>query len=180
MIIFLLCLFSYIASGQVKEKETNDWKFKDRIYVGGGIQAQFGNTMVIGASPIVGYRITEKLSAGVGATYLYYRIKYPGNNVYKTSIYGGNVFTRYLVWKDNLFAHGEYGFINWEVPHYEPLVGYTTSRLNVPFLNLGGGYRQKLAEKAYFEIFALYDVLHGPNSFSPSPLSYRAGVNIGF
>ena len=74
LFLSLLAFFStksYSAFAQnpprIKEEKPN-WKFKDRIFVGGGVQAQFGTVTVIGASPIVGYTITPKLSAGVGLT----------------------------------------------------------------------------------------------------------------
>lgn len=180
-LLFTKSFTSFAQERDRANEEKPNWKFKDRIFVGGGVQAQFGTVTVIGASPIVGYKITPKLSAGVGLTYLYYRVKYQGYEPYKTHIYGGNVFGRYLIWKNQLFVHTEYGFVNWEVPRFDINLGtYTSSRMNVPYLNLGGGYRQPIGDKAALEIFALYDVLHGPHSFSPSPFTFRAGVNVGF
>jgi len=155
--------------------------FKDRIFVGGGLQLAFGNVTTIGASPIVGYRVTDKWSVGVGGTYVYYREKFQGFPAYTTSIYGGNVFTRYTVFK-NLFAHAEFGVTNWEAPVIDLHGHYLgTRRINSYSLPIGGGYAQPIGGNSFFEILALYDVLYSSStSFSASPLTFRAGVNIGF
>ncbi|HZF99598.1 MAG TPA: hypothetical protein VEY71_01275 [Chitinophagales bacterium] len=198
LLSFVALLFAGSFPLNAQDREFGDVEqpkrpLKDRIFTGGGVVFNIGGgtigtppntarytSLVVGASPIVGYKLTEKLAAGVGATYVYYRMKSQGD-VYTTNIYGGNVFGRYLVWKDQIFAHAEYGFVNWEVPTYDiNLQTYRNTRRNVPYLNLGGGLRQPIARNSYLEIFVLYDVLHNEYSYNPIPLSYRAGVNIGF
>lgn len=158
----------------------NKFSLKDRVFFGGGVTASFGNVTVLGASPIVGYKINKRISAGLGVEYLYYREKWR-TVVYETSIYGGNVFSRYRI-SEKLFAHAEYGFINWEIPVFDPVrYIYTTERRNIPHLYLGGGYVQPLSQRSSFILMAMYDALYNPiTSASSSPLIFRAGFNVGF
>ena len=59
--------------------------FKDRLFFGGGFGLTVGSVTHVDISPMVGYRITDRFSAGIGLSYQYY--KYPAYNI-KTSIYG--------------------------------------------------------------------------------------------
>jgi hypothetical protein len=181
--------FAQFDSEQQKPKKP----FRERLFTGGGVIINFGSTttntnppipvsmLTLGASPILGYRITERLAAGVGATYIYYREKAKGYPAYSTNIYGGNVFSRYLVWK-SLFVQAEYGFLNWEV---QEIVNfhYTGNliRVNTFSLPVGLGYQQPIGRNSFFEIMAMYDLLYyqQPYQLNSSPFIFRAGVNLG-
>lgn len=179
--LILLCIaLACCGTSSYAQESGNRFNLKDKIFFGGGVTATFGNVTVLGASPMVGYKINKRLSAGVGAEYLYYREKWQGL-VYATSIYGGNIFSRYRI-SERIFAHGEMGFINWELPVFDPIrYIYTTERRNVPHLYLGGGYVQPISQRSSFIIMALYDALYNPlQSASPSPFIFRAGFNVGF
>lgn len=87
--------------------------FKDRIFFGGDLGLQFGNLTYIDVSPLVGYKITDKLHAGIGPTYIYYK--------YKDAYLNANINLWWTcIWKilvmDNLFVHSEYEMLNLEVP----------------------------------------------------------------
>jgi hypothetical protein len=174
----------FAANAQLFDKpedgERPKMTLRERIFVGGGVQLSFGTITAVGASPIVGYRVTPNWAVGVGGTYTYYKDK-RFNPAYETSIYGGNVFTRYTIWK-NLFAHAELGVTNWEAPIIDIYGHYAgVRRINSWSAPLGGGYAQPLGGNSFFEIMALYDVLYDPaTSYSGSPFTFRAGVNIGF
>ncbi len=179
--LYLSTIFFFVLhTGMHAQESQQKLSLKDRLFFGGGVTANFGNVTVLGASPIVGYKFNNKLSAGVGVEYLYYREKW-NRVLYETSIYGGNVFSRYRI-SDRLFAHAEYGFINWEIPVFDPIKYiYTTERRNVPHLYLGGGFIQPIGERSSFVIMALYDALYNPlQSANPSPFIFRAGFNVGF
>lgn len=151
--------------------------FWDRIYVGGGLGAQFGNVTMIDISPLVGYRVTDRFSAGLGITYQYFRIRDSGYT-YSTSIYGGRTFARFAVF-DFLFLHSEFEMLNWECPRLEP-TGYTSERLWVPGLLLGGGLWQSFGDSGSgLYAMALYNVLYDDCSPYNSPLVLRIGVAFG-
>ena len=70
---------------------------RDRIFFGGNFGLSFGNLTSIVISPIAGYRITPKLSSGLGIRYEYFKYNYPGFVPYDTHIFGGTVFGRYMI-----------------------------------------------------------------------------------
>ncbi len=169
---FIISLMSWEAMAQREVDENSG--FMDRIYTGGGMQLSFGsNTTIVGASPIVGYMITDKFSAGLGATYLYYRFR---NVDLSTSVYGGKVFARYNVFNP-FFLYSEYELLSFDFT----LGDNVDNRETVPALNVGGGISQPLGRVAAFQIIVLYDLLHD-NLKSPQPnaFSIRGGITVGF
>ena len=154
-----------ISRGDPNSKKF-DWK---KVFIGGSLGLQFGTVTVIHLSPLIGYRFTEKITAGIGFTYQYYRYR---TYYFTTSIYGGRVFARYII-TDNLFAHVEYEVLNIET--YDNL----ENRTNVESFLAGGGYRQKIGINSYFNLLVLWDFIRHPYSPYINPI-IRAGVSIGF
>ncbi|MEP2771760.1 MAG: hypothetical protein ABJH05_06405 [Fulvivirga sp.] len=174
LLIFTFCFGQGMA--QVGELESGD-DWKDRIYIGGGLGLQFGNITNIQVSPIVGYRINEKLSAGIGITYIYYKIKFDNGQEFETDIYGGSVFVRRNL-NEQFFLQAEYESLNLEF--YNVNDGSVT-REWVPGLLLGGGYFMPLGRHAGFSATALYNVIHDDlKSPYNSPLILRIGFTVGF
>ena len=175
-IVFFLA-FSFLklsVSAQTKQEKPNS-PFWSKVYLGGNVGAQFGNVTMVNLSPIVGYRITPKISAGFGVTYQYYSIR---TYNYSTHIYGGRIFARYQP-LSFLFLHAEAEALNWNCPRQEPW-GFTTERLWSPGLLAGGGLTQSLGQGgSSIYIMALYNFLY--NSCSPygSPFVFRIGANFG-
>jgi hypothetical protein len=173
LIILVLGSFLLQARGQGQVKED----FWERVYFGGNFGLNFGtNYTFIELSPLAGYRLTEKLSVGLGGTYIYYKEKIPAYNfTYETSIYGGSVFARYFL-LENIFAHVETGALNLDVPgtHYP----YALSRQWIQNLLVGGGYRSMIGERSSFMIMLLYDVIDDPNSPYRNPI-FRVGFGFG-
>ena len=102
-------LSTLVAFSQSEER------FVDRLYFGGDIALSVStNTTIIGASPLVGYKITDNWSAGVGVSYYYYSVRFSSFD-YKTSFYGGNLFTR-LVVLDNVLLQSEFHILNTDAP----------------------------------------------------------------
>lgn len=157
-----------VASGQVYLEETDEPTIWDRMYFGGGGTLQFGTITIIGASPLVGYMITDRLSAGVGATYQYINYRHIG---WSTNTYGGRLFSRYNI-TPAIYAMGEYESLNMD------LYGRSSDlpRVWVDRLLLGGGYFQPLGRRGGINIGLMYDFLY-TQAGSPyqSPWVYRFG-----
>ena len=157
------------CDGKKKDKDKKEQRGNDqsnRWLVGGNLQLQFGNFTIIGASPQVGYRFTDKLIGGVGGIYTYFRVR-DRFGTFETSMYGGSAFGRYLITED-LFVQTEYNLVNREVYQLnEP------ARRNVNVLFLGGGNNS-----AAF-IMALFDVIGDPYSPYSNP-TIRGGFLFGF
>lgn len=154
-----------------ENKEENKGFSWDKVFVGGNFWMQFGNYTFIDISPMVGYRFTEKFSAGLGPSYQYLSIKDLGYS-FSTNAYGGRVFGRYFIWQ-NLFTHSELELINLEAFDIQ------RRRVNVTNLYVGGGYRQMLGERAYADIVVLWNLNESVYSPYRNPI-IRAGFNIGF
>ena len=153
--------------------------FKERLFTGGNLGLSFGNTTYIDVSPLIGYRISERLSTGLQPTYQFIRQRFcdvNGNNCLKFdySIYGGSLFARAFITKE-IFAHTEYQVLNLEV--YDDLV-FDSYRTNIPFFYVGGGYRSQLGANAAIVFYLLYDIHQDRLSPFP-PLIPRGGIVIG-
>lgn len=177
--VVALSLFSLTIMAQ--RRTTSDEKFKNTnierpFFTGGSFGLQFGTITAIDVSPILGYRFTENIVAGVGATYQYYR-----NGRYipaiQTDIYGGRVFARFY-FLEKLFIHGEAELINFERIAFIPGTGSSQSeRIWENNLFLGGGFRQLIGEFTSMHISILYNFNQGPYSPFSNP-QIRIGFDI--
>jgi hypothetical protein len=146
-----------------------------RVYYGGNVSLTVGNYTRIGLYPLVGYKITPKLSAGVQVGYEYIRDnRY--SSTYETSNYWASVFTRYRI-IPQLYAHVEYAQLNYEL--YNGLG--ESSRQWVPFLLVGGGYSQPIGPRTWLNLQVLFDVLqHERSPYSRWSPIFSVGVGVGF
>jgi len=144
-----------------------------KIYYGGTVTLSFGSVMRIGAYPMVGYKLTPKLSAGAEVGYEY--VDYDAYNQ-STSNYGGSVFTRYRL-SPQLYAHAEYQGVNYEIPSGLN----TTERLWVPFILVGGGLCKPVSPRTTAYVEVLFDVLQDPKSpYEEWDPVISIGVSVGF
>ncbi len=129
---------------------------KSKIFVGGNFGLQFGTITYLDLSPLVGYRISDHFSAGVGVTYQYLK-----DNFYnvETNVFGGRVFGRYFI-RQNIFAHAEYNVLNLQAFDL-----YPAQRINVGSLLVGGGYIQRFAKNSGMTVMLLYNLT--PSVYSP-------------
>lgn len=181
-ILIIFCTgFSAFAQDE-NPNSLKDVPFGQRIYLGGDLGLSFGNITFVNVNPIIGYRLNKVWSAGLGAKYIYYGEDYPAYNwKYSTSMYGGSVFTKYLI-GENLLAHAEFETLNAEVREF---LSTDLTRKWVPMGFVGGGYRQGLGG-TYIQILALYDVINDRHSpyrnqylFGDLPIIIRGGIVIG-
>jgi hypothetical protein len=180
-----------------KYKEDPEGFDPSKIIWGGGIILSAGSGYAnIGASPIVGYRITDRFSAGVGISYQYLKLKnaYTANNSQgmpqnydlETSMYTANAWSRYIIW-NGIFAHVQPEINSLEVlkpvdvlhPSGATIRTVGKERMFVPCLLVGGGIRQPISERVSFVGIILYDVLKDNNS-PYRGIDLRFGINVGF
>ena len=149
---------------------------KDKIYFGGYINLSFGSYTVIGIEPMIGYKLTPKLSLGVKIRYDYISDKrYGAERDY--SNFGGSIFSRYRIIQP-LYFHVEYAAINYE---YFNFVTQSTEREWVPFLFVGAGYSQKMGGRTWLNAQILFDVLQSSKSpYNDWEPFYSIGVGVGF
>ena len=142
-----------------------------RVYYGGTVTLSFGSTTRIGVYPMIGYRLTPKISGGVEVGYEYVTF-----DNHSTNNYGGSVFGRFHA-RRNLYAHAEYQTVNYEI--FGP--GNSSRREWVPFFLVGGGVVKPLGKNmsAYAEV--LFDVLQDDKSpYGNWEPVVNVGVGVGF
>ena len=146
----------------------------NRFFTGGNLGLQFGSTTAIDVSPLLGYRVTNDFSVGVGATYMYFHYKNSFYD-YTNDVYGGSVFARYNI-LENIFLHSEFESLS--VKAYYSYTEYIRKQVNA--LYMGGGLRQMIGDYSSLNLMILYDVMHD-NQYSPysEPLVIRIGFDIG-
>lgn len=173
--LLLICLIPLQTFSQNDNlNKTNKGFDASKIYTGGGLGFTFGTVTVIDVSPLIGYRFTEKLSAGVGGIYKYYNDKRytPAD---KRTIFGGNVFSRYNI-TANIFAHVEYEYITYKTDYYT--FWNQEQQISEWGLLAGGGYRQQLGNKSYVFAMILYNFNETQYTPYDNPV-IRVGVELG-
>jgi len=172
VVIIISLFFSINTSAQQKNIE-NKGSFKDRIFLGGNLGLQFGTITLIEISPLLGYKITDDFSAGIGFTYQYYKDT-RFNPDYSTNIFGGRIFARYYIYQD-FFAHSEVEVLNYDA-YYWP----SNDKDNITITNVlvGGGYNQHVSQRASVSIMILWNLNEDINSLYSNPI-FRVGFNVG-
>ncbi|MBI3512410.1 MAG: hypothetical protein HY064_17255 [Bacteroidetes bacterium] len=172
-IIISFCVFStHVAAQDSLNKMNSVSSMREKIVWGGNIGLSFGNVTTIGASPIVGYKVTERFVPGIGFSYYYTKFHFTGYTPVSTYYYGGSIWARYYL-LERIFVHGEAETLNgeWD-PYLHP--GYRDYRNS--YL-LGGGYREFNGRLSTY-VLVLY-VLNFAESAYNSPLVIRAGFAVG-
>jgi hypothetical protein len=148
-------------------------------YYGGTLGFSFWNDyFYLTVQPMVGYKVTPKLSIGGKIGYSY--INYSDVDI-DTHNYGASLFSRFRL-IPQLYLHGE--FVYWS---YETIVfnqstqNYESGRDWVPFILLGGGFVQQLGPNTSMFIEVLVDVLNDDNSpYEEWDPFVSFGVGVGF
>ena len=191
--IFTLCtllqfVFSVLSAQNSSTNNTTIDKPK-RFFTGGTMGLQLGTVTAIEADPILGYKLyKDYISVGVGGNYTYFNIKdysYSPPLVFKTSLYGGNIFARVYFLKNvipsikDLFLHGEYQALNVD-PIYDPYNIHNGNRYWISNLFGGIGVRQAIGERSFATLSALYNFNATiDNPYSDQPWVFRFGLEIG-
>ncbi len=171
LFILLFSVSTFVCSAQINSAFNPP--LSERISFGGNVGLNFGTITAISISPTIGYRLTEKFTAGVGVIYNY--VKY-AKQVYgfdfSTNSYGGRVFGRYR-FLENVYGSLEYQTLNLAAYDFNTLE--SRGRISVPMLFAGGGYLQPIGEKSFINISLQYDLIQDPYSPYGNPL-----ISVGF
>jgi len=158
----------------------------ERMFFGGGFGASFGNYTFISVSPVVGYRITERLSAGLRFMYQYTTFEYsviPGDKErYNGHDLGVGPFARLMVYGP-VYLQAEYEYLNYNALYTDG----TSRRVSFDSYMAGGGLAQPIGRNAAFFMTILYNfsyqnfnnngVFRSPYN---SPWIFRLGISAGF
>lgn len=170
--LFLTCLWTLAQEESQDGEPQSSSNFFDKVFVGGNFGLQFGTVTFIDVSPLVGYRFTNRFSAGPGITYRYFKLRgFEG-----TSTYGGSFFARHIV-GSQFFAQAQYENLNTIYPSLD--TPNALERGWVPGLFLGGGIFQPLGRRGAVTLAAMYNLIYD-NIRSPygSPWVFNVGFNL--
>lgn len=180
--LFFVCACRLLSVAQDGNSSVNGLQGQNRWVFGGNVALSFGsNFTVIGAAPTVGYRFTERLTAGAGALYFYQAGQTFGGQRFDFSIYGPQAFARYVVGQsvisegDRLAFQSDAYLVNTEV--YDPFAD-TFGRDWIPQLFVGGGYFTPVGGRTFMGLMVMWDVIQDRNAPFANPM-IRGGVSIG-
>lgn len=191
-ILFVLLLTGFLFSSIYAEENTLNKSItsssqttqppsgESKWYYGGNVGFSFWNDyFYLGVYPLVGYKVTPKLSLGAKIGYAYISDdRYEPLPALNTSNYGGSLFSRYRI-IPQLYAHAEFAYWSYENAIDITSQGYNTERVWVPYLLLGGGYSQNIGPNVWLFAEVLFDVINDEKSpyASGEPfISFGAGV----
>lgn len=182
-IIFIILFWSLLpffsmAAPSEDEEDVKDLPVRERIFVGGYIGLQFGTITSINISPTIGYRITNRLSAGLGGTYQYYRDRgwlITSDFAYSTHIFGGSLFTRYFI-IPQVFAHVEMEALNLDT-RIDIMQEAQQGRFWEQNYFVGGGYRQSLGPRTFLNLMLLYNLNQNSVIHYQNPV-FRFGLDV--
>jgi hypothetical protein len=167
----LFATFCLAQDNSMIRKNPPRERILDKMFVGGNFGLQFGTSTFVDFSPLVGYKVTEKVWAGVGATYQYYHYN-DGVYNFETNVFGGRVFGKYF-FTNNLFAHCEYEYLNLEAFDF-----YPRRRVDVTSLLAGAGYLQRFGRNSGIMAMILYNFTESLYTPYNNPI-IRMGVIFG-
>jgi hypothetical protein len=184
----ILWVLLTVCSGPIQAQWEEKPPLRDRIFFGGNFGLQFGTVTNIEISPLAGIYLTPRLAVGPGIRYEYFRSNYPGYVPYETHIYGGTVFSRYMVIKDlsegiglglnfGIFGHAEYEMLSLESRYFK--IGAPpdeSGRFNLHSVLVGGGIYQPIGRRSGFLVMVLWNLNETANSPYSNPI-FRIGFN---
>ena len=167
--------------------------FRDRMFFGGSFGLMIGTITDIEVSPHVGYYITPRWAAGIGATYEYYNNKYHPFYIpplifarLETHIWGGRLFTNYVIINSvgdwiplglnfRIFAHTEYEALSYELK----FLGHnlTDGRQWQHSVLVGGGLRFPMGRRSSMNLTLLWNLNSTLNNIYGSGPIIRIGFN---
>jgi len=148
---------SSATSTSKKEKEP----MKNRWVLGGNFGGFIGQVSFVQLNPMLGYKLTENLTTGVGLNYIL-----AGSQSVTMNIVGGSVWSRYKI-LPNLYVHSEFEHLQISAK----ILGNEAYRATAPVFMVGGGYLQ-----GNFGVTVLYDFIQDPDSPYQTPIIRIGGL----
>jgi len=137
-----------IPSAKIGGEESN-WTFGG--YAGLGLASGSGGGTSIYITPRIGYKITDNFEMGVSGNFTWSNSKYISSTMVGVGPFA-NVYFGRSFYLTGMFQ--EY-FINQKDKYYNEK--YNTDEA---VLYLGGGYMQRISDRVYMQVGAMYNVLY--------------------
>jgi hypothetical protein len=172
MLVLPLAAFTQFGTTD-EEPDVREMSTKERIFVGGFIGLQFGTFTAVSVNTLAGYRITNRLSAGIGGTYMYANDRYWEQSM-TSHTYGGSLFARFRV-IEKAFIHAENEWLS--VVSRADHLDDGRRRISETNFLLGPGYGFSLSPRARLNILLLYNFNENSQVYFDNPF-FRVGLDI--
>lgn len=178
--VFLFVLLAFTTFFPEKARSQyleNDPSVSQRIFYGGNLGLRFGDYTNVSINPHVGYRISNRFSAGIGGNYIYVRSRFFN---YEFSLWGANVFASYTVFKhidelipfltpnSSVLIYGEYNVMNVE-DYFKNHHSHIDMKWMVSPM-LGPAYQTQIGRRSYALISVLFNFNESRYSVYPNPV----------
>ena len=173
MLLLPLSAFSQFGSME-EEADVKELSTRERFFVGGFIGLQFGTYTAVSVNTVAGYRLTNRLSSGIGGTYHYSNDRFGGPSLVSHT-YGGSVFSRFRV-IDKAFIHAEHEWLS-VVSRMDWIEDGEIQRITETNFLLGPGYAIALSPRANLNILLLYNFNENSQVYLDNPF-FRVGLDI--
>ncbi len=160
------------------ERDVRDMTHRERVFVGGFLGIQLGSFTAVSVNLHGGYRITNRLSAGLGGNYQYTNDTWFGES-YSSHVYGANVFSRFRIYS-HFFVHAEYERLRLQSrlpplnPDFDPDDRTTITEENY---FLGAGYGLPVSERIRLNLLLIYNFNQDSQVYFDNPF-FRVGLDV--
>jgi hypothetical protein len=155
---------------------------KSKLRIGPNINFGYnGRTLLVGLSPVVGYRAVKYFEPGIGFTYqLQDAANFPSNPGFTSHTIGGQIYVKIYPWKE-LFIYGEAQAFNFRARYKSLVRGAKNPYESVTYGNVlvGLGYNIRVGENSFMSLGLTVNLI--PNAlynFRRQPLPLL-GFNFG-
>ncbi len=176
--LFVLLFFTAFSSQKaLPQYLENGPSVSQRIFYGGNLGLRFGDYTNISINPHIGYRVSNRISAGIGGNYIYVKSSFFN---YEFSLWGGNVFASYTLFKNidelipfltpnsSVLIFGEYNVMNVE-DYFKNHHQHIEMKWMVSPL-LGLAYQTQMGRRSYVLISVLFNLNESRHSVYPNPV----------
>ena len=151
----------YASGKELAEPKKEKKPVRNPWVVGGNFGGFIGQVSYVQLNPMLGYRLTDNLTSGVGLNYIL-----AGSQGLTMNIVGGSVWSRYKI-LPNVYVHSEFEHLQISAN----ILGYEAYRATAPVFMIGGGYLQ-----GNFGVTVLYDFIQDPDSPYQTPIIRVGGL----
>ncbi len=184
-LLTVILFLAFVSIDNVYGQFIDDDLYTKRHFYGFNIGVDLGLINQFEGSPLIGYRITPRIHAGVGGKYQYYYDKRVGN-VFKGHIFGPLVFTDIIAIRSldelmpfrfidgSVVLHAEMNYLNLPTEYFAmPDEHPGSKRFFRPTWLAGAGLQRKAGSESFLQIMLMFDFSdHSPRVYSNPVLRF--------
>ncbi len=166
------------SASVAEEIDVSNLSPRERTFVGGFLGLQVGSAYTtVSINLHTGYRLTNRLTAGLGGNYQYVNDTWFGDS-FSSHTYGANLFARFRV-RSHFFLHAETERL-WLQSRPDPFDD--TDPDDRPTITednyfLGAGYAFPVSDRVRLNLLLLYNFNDNSQAYRDNPV-FRVGVDV--